>query len=107
MLPKLRVTTHPGRFLYEDFLEPLGISQSALARHIGVNPRVINEICREKRSISPRMAQLLEAALGMSAEFWMNAQAAYDLTTHRLSQCEIPENMSQLATGAGGGGDLK
>jgi len=99
MLPEFRVSTHPGRFLYEDFLEPSGISQSALARHIGVNPRVINEICREKRGISPRMAQLLEAALGMSAEFWMNAQAAYDLTTHRLSQFEKPEKMSKLSTG--------
>jgi len=93
MLPKFRVSTHPGKFLYEDFLEQSGISQSALARHIGVNPRVINEICREKRGISPRMAQLLEAALGMSAEFWMNAQAAYELTTHRLSQSEKPEKM--------------
>ncbi|MFH1953983.1 MAG: HigA family addiction module antitoxin [Pseudomonadota bacterium] len=99
MLPKFRVSTHPGRFLYEDFLEPSGISQSALARHIGVNPRVINEICREKRGISPKMAQLLEAALGMSGEFWMNAQAAYDLTTHRLSQFEKPEKMTNLATG--------
>ena len=99
MLPKFRISTHPGRFLYEDFLEPLGVSQSALARHIGVNPRVINEICREKRGVSPRMAQLLEAALGMSAEFWMNAQAAYDLTTHRLSQLEMPDKMPQLATG--------
>ena len=99
MLPKFRVSTHPGRFLYEDFLEPLGISQSALARHIGVNPRVINEICREKRGISPRMAQLLEAALGMSGEFWMNAQAAYGLTTNRLSQFEKPEKMPNLAIG--------
>ena len=99
MLPKFRVSTHPGRFLYEDFLEPSGISQSALARHIGVNPRVINEICREKRGISPKMAQLLEAALGMSGEFWMNAQAAYDLTTHRLSEFEKPEKMTNLATG--------
>jgi len=99
MLPKFRVSTHPGRFLYEDFLKPSGISQSALARHIGVNPRVINEICREKRGISPKMAQLLEAALGMSGEFWMNAQAAYDLTTHRLSQFEKPEKMTNLATG--------
>ena len=99
MLPKFRVSTHPGRFLYEDFLEPSGISQSALARHIGVNPRVINEICREKRGISPKMAQLLEAALGMRGEFWTNAQDAYDLTTHRLSQFEKPEKMTNLATG--------
>jgi len=94
MLPKFRVSTHPGKFLCEDFLEQSGISQSALARHIGVNPRVINEICREKRGISPRMAQLLEAAFGMSAEFWMNAQAAYDLTTHRLSQSEKPGRLA-------------
>jgi hypothetical protein len=45
------------------------------------------------------MAQLLEAALGMSAEFWMNAQGAYDLTTHRLSRFEKPEKMPKLATG--------
>ena len=60
---------------------------------------MINEICREKRNISPRMAQLLEAALEMRAEFWMNAQSAYDLTRHRLSESEIPEKMFQLATG--------
>ena len=98
MLPKFRISTHPGNFLLKDFLEPSGISQSALARHIGVNPRVINEICREKRGISPKMAQLLEAALGMNAEFWMNAQATYDLTTHRLHQSEKPEKMLQLVT---------
>ncbi len=57
----------------------------------------INEICREKRGILPRMAQLLEAAFGMNAEFWMNAQAAYDFTTHRLDQFEKPEKMPQLA----------
>ena len=95
MLPNNRISTHPGQFLYEDFLQPLGISQSALARHIGVNPRVINEICQGKRSISPKMAQLLEGALGMSAEFWMNAQGIYDLTKHRLDASEIPPKMKQ------------
>ena len=98
MLPTHRISTHPGQFLNEDFLKPLGISQSALARHIGVNPRVINEICRGRRSISPRMAQLLEGALGMSAEFWMNAQSAYDLTRHRLNQSEVPSPMPHLTT---------
>ena len=95
MLPKSRSSTHPGEFLREEFLLPLGISQSALARHIDVNPRVINEICREKRGISVRMAQLLEGALGMSAEFWMNAQAAYELTTHRLPGRKRPRRMRQ------------
>lgn len=99
MLPSNRISTHPGKFLLEDFLQPLEISQSALARHIGVNPRVINEICRGKRNISPKMAQLLEGALGMNAEFWMNAQSAYELTKYRLAQYEIPSKMPQVSEG--------
>ena len=47
--------------------------------------------------ISARMAQLLEGALGMGAEFWMNAQAAYDLTTHRLPKRQLPRPIRQLA----------
>jgi len=96
MLPSNRPSTHPGEFLKEEFLIPLDISQSELARHIGVNPRVINEICQKRRGVSARMAQLLEGALGMSAEFWINAQAAYDLTTHRIPRSKIPSRMKQL-----------
>jgi plasmid maintenance system antidote protein VapI len=44
------------------------------------------------------MAQLLEGALGMSAEFWMNAQSANDLTGRRLNQSEVPYQMPQLTT---------
>lgn len=96
-LPLNRKSTHPGEFLEKEFLEPMGVSQSRLARHIGVNPRVINELCRGKRGLSVRMAQLLEAALGMDAEFWLRAQAAYDLTTHRLKKSECPKRLSETA----------
>jgi len=97
-LPKNRVSTHPGEFLEYEFLEPLGISQSRLARHIGVNPRVINELCRGKRGVSVKMAQLLEAALGMDAQFWLQAQAAYDLTAHRLKKSDCPKRLPELAS---------
>ncbi len=84
MIPKHRTATSPGEILQEEFLVPLGITQTALAKHIGVTVRRINEIVRGKRSITPETAQLLSAALSTSAEFWMNAQTNYDLSTHRI-----------------------
>ena len=80
MLPKNRITTHPGEILQKEFLEPLGITQSDLARHIGLMPYVICELVNGKRSVSPRMAVLLSRALGTSAEFWTGLQTDYEMT---------------------------
>jgi len=84
MIPSNRIPTSPGEILDEEFLKPLGITQTALARHIGVPVRRINEIVRRRRAISPETAQLFAAALGTSAQFWMNAQTSYELSTHRI-----------------------
>jgi len=75
---KLR-NIHPGEVLMEEFLNPLGISQNALARAIGVPPRRINEIALGKRSITADTAVRLARALGTSEAFWMGLQADYDL----------------------------
>jgi len=80
MLPKKRVTTHPGEVLQAEFLSPLNISQSELARHIGVMPYVINQLVHGKRGVSPRMALMLARAFGVSPEFWMGLQADHDLS---------------------------
>ena len=80
MLPKKRITTHPGEVLQAEFLDPLGISQSDLARHVGVMPYVICELANGRRGVSPRMAVMLSRALGTSTEFWMGLQADYDMT---------------------------
>jgi len=80
-----RMPTPPGEILEDEFLLPLGLTQTALARHIGVPVRRVNEIVRGRRAISPETAQLFAAALGTSAEFWMNAQSSYDLATHRIT----------------------
>ena len=69
---------HPGSFLREE-LEERGVSQSVLARHIKVQPNVINQICNEKRGISPEMAKKLAAAFGTTAELWINLQSSFDL----------------------------
>ena len=76
MLPN---TIHPGEFL-QDILSDRGISQTQLAKHIGVEPGVINLICRGKRGVSAVMAKRLARALGTDAELWINLQSSYDLT---------------------------
>jgi len=81
MLPTKRVTTHPGEILQEEFLTPLGISQSELARHIGLRHFVICNLIHGKRNITPRLALMLAQALGTSPEFWMGLQADFDVTT--------------------------
>ncbi len=70
---------HPGDVLDQEFLQPLSVSQNALARAIGVPPRRINEIVLRKRGITADTALRLACAFGTSAEFWMNLQASYDL----------------------------
>ena len=69
---------HPGEVL-KDELDELGISQSALAEHIGVLPKTINEICRGKRGISAEMAWNLSRSLGATPNFWMNLQDNWEL----------------------------
>ena len=70
---------HPGEVLLEEFLEPMGISQNALARATGVPPRRINEIILGKRGISADTALRLAKRFRNSARFWMALQADFDL----------------------------
>lgn len=74
---------HPGEVLLEEFLRPLGISQNALARAIGVPPRRINEIVLHKRSVSADTALRLARALGTTERLWLNLQSDYDLEQTR------------------------
>jgi antitoxin HigA-1 len=82
--PAQRVSTHPGEILLEDFLKPLGVTQTAFAHHIGVPVQRINEIIKGKRGVTPETAILFSKALRTSAEVWMNLQAMYDLTSCKL-----------------------
>jgi addiction module HigA family antidote len=70
---------HPGAVL-QDELEEVGLTQSALAKHVGVLPKTINEICRGKRGISAEMAMKLSKALGGSPKFWLNLQNNWGLS---------------------------
>ena len=70
---------HPGEILLEEFLKPLGMSQSRLALDIGVHPRRINEIVLGKRGITADTALRLARYFGNSPQFWLGLQMDYDL----------------------------
>ncbi|MBN1291793.1 MAG: HigA family addiction module antidote protein [Candidatus Latescibacteria bacterium] len=70
---------HPCEILFEEFLKPMGISQSRLALDIRVPPRRINEIVHGKRRITADTALRLGKYFGMSSQFWMGLQMDYDL----------------------------
>lgn len=75
--------THPGEVLLEDFMKPLGLTQYALAKALGVTQVRIGEIVQGRRAVSPDTALRLARYFGTSAEFWMNMQATYDLERAR------------------------
>jgi len=88
---------HPGEILLEEFLNPMGISQNALARAIGVPPRRINEIVLGKRGITADTALRLSRAFGTSEGFWMGLQADYDLEEARKLIDAALKNVEKLA----------
>jgi addiction module HigA family antidote len=70
---------HPGEILLEEFLEPKGVTQAALAEKLGWTRTRLNELIRGKRGITAAAALDLAEVLGTSPKLWMNLQATYDL----------------------------
>ncbi len=74
---------HPGEVILADYLEPLGMSQYALAKALGITQARLGEVIRGRRAITPDTALRLARYFGTSAEFWMGMQAQYDLEVAR------------------------
>ena len=70
---------HPGEVLREDYLVPLGLTASVLAKALNVRSARINDIVRERRSVTADTAMRLARYFGGDARSWLNLQAAYDL----------------------------
>jgi len=94
MLPENRIPTHPGEILLEEFLKPLGLTQVAFAKHIGVPIQRINEIIREKRGVTSETAWLFSQAFGTTPQFWINLQTNYDLARNRPKKQIEPLKMT-------------
>lgn len=69
--------THPGEFLREE-IECRGITQTRLAEELHVKVSLLNELINGKRDFTIEYALMVEAALGIDADFWINQQALYD-----------------------------
>ena len=83
------IPIHPGEFLREDFLVPLGLSANALALALRVPVTRVSEIVRERRGITADTALRLARYFGTTADFWMKMQMSYDLA--RASQEAIAQ----------------
>ena len=74
---------HPGEILLEEFLLPMKITQSRLAKETGIGSQTVNEIVQGKRSITPNTALRLSLYFSLSERFWLNLQSRYDLETEK------------------------
>ena len=82
MTAKLKAA-HPGEILLEEFIKPLGITQYKLSKDIHVPQTRISKIVKGERSITPETALRLGQYFNMTAQFWMNLQANYDLKVEK------------------------
>jgi addiction module HigA family antidote len=76
--PNWRV--HPGEILREEFLKPLGMSVYELAKRLRVPAPRVNDIVLERRGISADTAVRLSRFFGTTEQFWLNLQAAYEIS---------------------------
>ena len=101
LLPQNRPPTHPGEMLLEEFLKPLGISQSEFSVRLGVSFARLNEIVRGKRAVTPDTALRLARLLGISADFWLGLQLDWDLwhamRSKKAAEVALLEPVGRLA----------
>jgi addiction module HigA family antidote len=74
---------HPGHIVRQECLEPLGLSVTAAAAHLGISRQSLNNVVNGKAGISPEMAIRLSKAFGSRPEVWLNLQNNYDLAQLR------------------------
>ena len=89
---------HPGEIIKEEYLEPLGMSANALAVALRIPAPRINDVIRQKRSISIDTALRLARYFNTTAQFWMNLQISYDLKIASQKITKIEEEIIPLQT---------
>ena len=79
MLMTKRKPASVGEILTEEFMEPLALTQGALAEAMGVQRKHVNELCNNRRKVTAATALILARVFGNSPDFWLNAQKRTDL----------------------------
>ena len=78
-MKKMYQPIHPGRIIRDDYLEPLALTVTELAKALGVTRQTMTAILNERSGISPEMSLRLSAAFDTSPELWLDMQRNYDL----------------------------
>jgi addiction module HigA family antidote len=92
-----RPPTTPGDILREEFLEPLAMTQKALADHIGCDVKVINRIVNGRTSVTAEIALKLGATFRTTPDFWLNAQRAVDLYRAAARLRTLPRSLRKAS----------
>jgi len=79
MLMTKRKPVRVGEILTEEFMEPMGLTQAALAEAMGVQRKHVNELCNDRRNITAATALILSRVFGNTPDFWLNIQRRNDL----------------------------
>lgn len=79
MLATKRKPATIGEILVEEFIQPMGLTQAALAAAMGVQRKHVNELCNDRRSVTAPTALILARVFRNSPDFWLNAQRRSDL----------------------------
>ena len=79
MLATKRKPASVGEILTCEFMEPMGLTQAALAQAMGVQRKHVNELCNDRRAVTAPTALILARVFGNSADFWLNVQRRTDL----------------------------
>ena len=79
MLTTKRKPVTVGEMLIEEFMEPIGMTQTEMAEKTGLPRKHVNELCRNRRAVTADTALILGRVFGNSPDFWLNTQRRTDL----------------------------
>ena len=102
MLSTKRKPVTVGEMLVEEFLTPMGLTQGALAKAMGVPRKLVNELCNNRRAVTADTALILGRVFGNSPDFWLNVQRRTDLweamnTPARRVRIEKAKSLERVA----------
>ncbi len=88
MLRTKRKPATVGEILVEEFMQPMGLTQAALAEAMGIQRKHVNELCNDRRNVTAATALILARVFGNSPDFWLNIQRRSDL-------CEVLNSLRE------------
>jgi len=88
---------HPGEVLAGLWMEPLGLTVTAVAAALGVSRKTVSKIVNGSGAVTPEMAMRLELALGASAQSWLGHQAAFDLWQLQQQRARLSKEVQPVA----------